>query len=124
MFDMLKIFKRDKIITSLRQQPHVPPPASVDPLRQPRVTSDGWTLIHHGDPPYGYDTEYYANEAPLDEHHTMVRLVPHSSCKHEYRTVPGHGVAHLTKFDPPTYDKVTVKYIKHNHSESWECGVS
>ena len=122
---MIKIFKRK----SKAEPPPEPPkqdrpPATVDPLRQPKVTGDGWTLIHYGGPPYGYDTEYYANEAPLDEHHTLLRLVPHSACKHKYRKIPNHGVMELVKFDPPDYDRVTVEIIRHKHSKLWECDLA
>lgn len=122
---MIGLFRRKKKLVDLvKPIPTKSPPATVDPLRPPKsIPSDGWVLIHHGGPPYGYSTEYYANEVPLDEHHTIVRLVPHSACNHEYRKIPNHGVAKLVKFDPPTYDKVTIEFVRHNHSNLWECGL-
>ena len=81
-----------------------------------------WERRYHyrGGSPRG--TEYYHNEAPYDQFHVIVRMVPPNSLERRYRRSNEETLT-LIYAESPTYSKVTEEYIRHEHSPLWVCGI-
>ena len=97
-------------------------PLILDPTRPRKEEKRGeWKRGYHLGSPYGNDNLYYSNEAPYDDTHTLVRLVPNSSLEIRYERA-NEETLNIVYKESPSYAKVTREYIQCNHTPLWQCG--
>ena len=90
-------------------------------IRRPGQRKE-WEQRYHYRGGSSKGTVYYHNEAPYDQFHVIVRMVPSDSLETRYRRSNEETLT-LVYAERPTYSKVTEEYIRHEHSPLWICGI-